>query len=53
MQSYEVPEIILIADPSCPDDSTGIVSVQVIGGEGPFDYSWNVTNENTEILQGV
>ncbi len=53
LEVNEIPELIIEGEPTCQGDSTGSVSVSVIGGTEPFVYEWNTTVENIADLQGI
>ncbi len=53
LEVFESPELSLTAEPSCSEDSTGMVSSIINGGTAPFNYNWSTTPENIDELQNV
>ena len=43
----------IINNPICFGDSTGNITVSVIGGSYPYTYNWSSTNLNTNIIDSV
>ena len=43
----------IINNPICFGDSTGNITVSVIGGSYPYTYNWSSTNLNTNIIDSI
>ncbi len=51
LEVFDNPELTLNGMPTCVNDSTGSITVSILGGAGPFDYDWNFPTSDTDELQ--